>query len=315
MKKIALFLLITFILLSLPGCSAKQEVTVMLDWYPNAVHSFLYAALEKGYFQEQGLDVKLQMPAETNDPLKLVAAGKTTFAISYQPQLVMARAKEIPVISIASIVNHPLNTIMVPADSAIKTPEDFEGKTIGYSLPVYEAIVKTAVENSGGDINKVNLIDIGWDLIPALATDRVDGISGGFINHEMILLEKEGYQVKTIDPVKYGVPDYYELIMVANEETVTKKKDLVQKFWKAVEKGQVYVQENPQEALDLLLAKQNEAFPLDPEVEKKSLEILLPLMDDFGKQDLASWQAVIDWMAEMKLIEKKPEAEKAFITL
>ncbi|MDK2822224.1 MAG: putative hydroxymethylpyrimidine transport system substrate-binding protein [Clostridia bacterium] len=320
MKKVFTYFLIVIVLLGAVGCNNQKteglkEVTVMLDWYPNAVHSFLYAALDKGYFQKEGLKVKILMPAETSDPLKLVAAGKTTFAISYQPQLVMARANDIPVVSIASIVGHPLNTLMVLEEKEIQNPKDLEGKTVGYSLPVYEAIVKTAVKKAGGDISKLNLIDIGWDLIPALVTKKVDAISGGFINHEKILIEKEGYKVREIDPVQYGVPDYYELIMITSEELVTKDRELIKRFWQAVNKGQDYVKNHPEEALKLLFANQSEQFPLDKDVEKESLNILLPLMEPFGKQELERWQEVINWMHEMKLIEKKPEADKAFVSL
>ena len=321
MKRALIILIIVITMFGLAGCNQKeeekglQEVSIMLDWYPNAVHSFLYAALDKGYFAEEGLNVQVLMPADTSDPLKLVAAGQTDFAISYQPQLVMARAQDIPVVSVASIVNHPLNTLMVGASGNIIRPKDLEGKTVGYSLPVYEAIVKTAVKNDGGDIAKLNLIDIGWDLIPAMVTKRVDVISGGFINHEKILIEKEGYSVNIIDPVRYGVPDYYELILITSEKLLQENKNLANKFWQAVKKGQSYVQDNPREGLQLLLDNQNDQFPLDAEVETESLEILLPLMQEFGQQELKRWQEVIDWMYELELIDKKPEGEKAFIEL
>lgn len=95
----------------------------MLDWYPNAVHSFLYAAEAEGYFAEEGLEVEIQMPADTNDALKLVAAGKVDLALSYQPQVLMARGEQIPVKSIAALVRHPLNHLMVAADSGITRPE------------------------------------------------------------------------------------------------------------------------------------------------------------------------------------------------
>ena len=53
-----------------------REVNVVLDWYPNAIHTFLYTAIERGYFAEEGLDVKIHFPANDNDALALVAAGK-----------------------------------------------------------------------------------------------------------------------------------------------------------------------------------------------------------------------------------------------
>lgn len=82
------------------------ELTIALDWYPNAVHSFLYAAEEQGYFKEENLKVNLQMPSDTNDPLRMAAAGKVDMAISYQPQVVQARSEDIKVVSIAALVRH-----------------------------------------------------------------------------------------------------------------------------------------------------------------------------------------------------------------
>ena len=176
--------------------SAKnlQKINLMLDWYPNAVHSFLYAAQEKGYFKEQGLDVNIQMPADTNDPLKLVAAGRIDMALSYEPEIVIARDQNIPVKSFAAIVRHPLNVLMVPAGGQVKSPKDLAGKTVGYpSVSLDEAIVHTMVKTDGGDPNKVKMVDVGWDLIPAMATKKTDGLIGGYINHEKLLLDKKGH--------------------------------------------------------------------------------------------------------------------------
>lgn len=292
-----------------------QEVSIMLDWYPNAVHSFIYAAVEKGYFEEEGLKVEINMPAETSDPLKLVAAGKTTFAVSYQPEVIMARAKEIPVVSVASIVGHHLNSVMTLKEDGINSPKDLEGKTVGFSLPVYEAVAKTMIESSGADVSKVDIIDVGFDLIPALVTEKVQAISGPFVNHDQVLLEKQGQTIKNLDPKDFGVPDFYELVLAVSEDTLENDKEVIEKFWRAAAKGQEYVKENPEEALAILFDYQDASFPLEKDVEEKSLETLLPLMEDFGAQSLESYEKVIDWMAEYDLIEMKPKAEDAFISL
>lgn len=298
----------------------SQQLSIMLDWYPNAVHSFLYVAKEKGYFEEQGLNVEIQMPADTNDPLKLVAAGKVDIAISYQPQVVVARAEGIPVKSFAALVRHPLNQVMVPEDSSIHSPKDFAGKTVGYpSIPLDEAIIQTMVEKDGGDGQKVKMVDVGWDLIPALATKKTDPIIGGFINHEKLLLEKEGYPVRTLNPAAYGVPDYYELVMAGSEKRLKDKEEAFKKFITAITKGQKYVVEQPQEGLAILLQQGDQSAPLDKEIEKKSLEILLPLMDagekPFGCQDPETWEKVVTWLKKTKIINKRIDPEEVFINL
>lgn len=297
-----------------------HKLTIMLDWYPNAVHSFLYAAQQNGYFAEEGLDVDIQMPADSNDALKLVAAGKVDLALSYQPQVLMARGEQIPVKSVAAIVRHPLNHLMVPADSGIKSPKDLVGKTAGYSsVPLYEAMLKTMVRTDGGDPAAVSLIDVGFDLIPAISTGRVDGIIGGFINHEQLILEKEGHPVTSLNPTDYGVPDYYELVLVASEQGLQKSQADIQKFINAARKGQKFVEEQPQQALDLLMAHEDATAPLDKDIEAKSLQILLPLMDagdePFGYQDPESWKKVQKWLSDNGLLTGEVNSQEAFVNL
>jgi putative hydroxymethylpyrimidine transport system substrate-binding protein len=298
----------------------KQKVTIMLDWYPNAVHSAIYTAKEKGYFAKEGLDVDIKMPAETNDPLKLVAAGKVDLAISYQPQLIVSRAEGIPVVSLAAIVRHPLDCIMVPTNSSIHRPKDLEGKNIGYSsIDIEQAILNTMIQSDGGNPKKVKMTDVGFDLIPAITSKKVDGIIGGYINHERILLEKEGHPVRIFNPAQYGVPDYYELVLVASEKGLQEKKDVYKKFWKAVAKGQSEVTKNPQAGLKILLDHENDSFPLDKQVETKSLNILLPLMNSkdkpFGYQDQEVWEHVNDWLYKNKVIKEKIDVKKAFYNI
>ncbi|MNB65944.1 putative thiamine biosynthesis protein [compost metagenome] len=297
-----------------------SKLTLMLDWYPNAVHSFLYAAQDQGYFAAQGLDVDIQMPADTNDALKLAAAGKIDLALSYQPQVLMARGEQIPVKSIASIVRHPLAHLMAPEGGSIKTPKDLEGKSVGYSsIPLYEEAVKTMVKADGGDPAKVQFVDVGYDLIPAVSTGQTDAIMGGFINHEQLLLQKEGHPVVSINPADYGVPDYSELVLVASDEGIEKHKEEFTKFLTAMREAQKFVQEHPDEALSILMKHEDKTAPLDADIEKQSLNILLPLMDagsePFGTQDPASWDKVRQWLIDSSLLTEDIKAEDAFVNL
>ncbi|QHT63637.1 ABC transporter substrate-binding protein [Paenibacillus lycopersici] len=302
------------------GEAPPQKVSLMLDWYPNAVHSFLYAAQDQGYFAKEGLDVDIQMPADTNDALKLVAAGKIDLALTYQPQVLMARGENIPVKSIAAIVRHPLNHLMVPADGGIRSPKDLAGKTVGFSsIPLYEAMARTMIKQDGGDPDKASMVDVGYDLIPSIATGKVDAIIGGFINHEQLLLDKEGHPVTSLDPAAYGVPDYYELVLAASDDGLKAKQDVFAKFVAAAAEGQRYVADHPDEALAALLAHEDKSSPLDADIEKQSLQILLPLMTDkdqpFGSQDPASWDRVKTWLSDNKLLSSDVNAGDAYMNV
>ena len=200
----------------------------MLDWYPNAVHSYLYVAIEKGYFEEEGLDVNILFPSNTTDPINLVATGEIELGISYQSDVIVARTEGVPVKSVAAIVRSPLNHIVYLKDSDIEGPKDLEGKTVGWpGIPLNEPLVQTIVESDDGDMSKVKMTDIGFELNSALATERVDAVSGMFINHEVPLLAQEGIETEQFNPVDYGVPSYYELVFVTNDNTWNEKEDLI----------------------------------------------------------------------------------------
>ena len=96
---------------------------------------------------------------------------------------------------------------------------------------------------------------------------------------------------------------------MTGEDTLKEKQASIEKFWAAVTKGQEFVKANPEEGLKILLANENADSALDPEVEKESLDILLPLMEDegvkFGYQDVESWKKVANWLYKEGVIEKE----------
>ena len=130
-----------------------HHLTVVLDWYPNALHAFLYEAQEKGYFAEQGLDVDIQSPAGVNDAMSMVAAGKADIGLYYQQDVIQARAEQnVPIKSIGAVVQGPLNIVLSLKDKNITSPKDLEGKTVGYAgTELSEALIRSIMKNSGAD--------------------------------------------------------------------------------------------------------------------------------------------------------------------
>lgn len=296
-----------------------KEIDVMLDWYPNAVHSFLYVAEEKGYFKEEGLDVSIQFPANTTDPLNLAASGKVTLGFYYQPDVIMARANEdVPVKSVGAVVRSPLNYLVFKEDRKIESPADLIGKKVGYpGIPINQALLTTVMKDVGKDPAEVELIDVGFELGSAIITENVDAVFGAFVNHEVPVLQHEGYDIGYLNPVDFGVPNYYELVVVTGDQTWDKQQDEIEAFWRAAQKGFDFMEENPDEALQILLDNQDEAnFPLDEAVEKESMEILLPKMKSksgFRNQEIESWQETAEWLKEVELIEDIPDMDELFV--
>lgn len=334
MKKYLIGLILLLSLIMLGACSSEsggkskskdgkdlEKITVMLDWYPNAIHSFLYVAQEKGYFKDEGLDVEFQFPANPTDPINLAAAGKVTMGFYYQPDVIMAKANEdLPIKSIASIVQEPLNHVVYRSDDPVKSPKELEGKKVGFpGIPINEALVKTIVESDGGDYDKVKMVDVGFDLGQALIAKQAVAVSGMFVNHEVPLLRHDGHEVEYFNPVDYGVPSYYEVVAVTSDDTLKKQEKEIKAFWKAAKKGFDFMDDDSDAALQILLDNQNkENFPLDKAVEKDSMKILLPKMTsegEFGLQKKESWEETAEWLKETDLIKEIPNLDEIFVNI
>ena len=121
-----------------------KELDVVLDWYPNALHAFLYVAIEKGYYETEGLKVNIRFPSNANDAISLVAAGQADIGLYYQQDVIQARARQnVPVKSIGAVVQGPLNIVLSLKDKNITTAEDLVGKTIGYAgTELSEALIR-----------------------------------------------------------------------------------------------------------------------------------------------------------------------------
>lgn len=288
-----------------------REVNVVLDWYPNAIHTFLYTAIERGYFAEEGLDVKIHFPANDNDALALVAAGKAEIGMYYQQDVIQAVANQgTGIKSIGAIVQSPLNVILSLKDKNITKPEDLVGKTIGYGGTVLsEALVKCMMENVGADASDVNMINVGFELMSSMTTGNVDATIGCLVNHEVSQLEEEGFDVNYFSVSGYGIPNYYEEVFLTNDDLLENEPEVVAGFLRAAKKGFDDFKADPDGCLAILMNNQNEEnFPLTQSVEEQSCATLIPLMETedaaFLTQTDECWQENIDWMLENQLIDK-----------
>lgn len=298
------------------GASGLTKVSLVLDWYPWANHTGLYLAQSRGYFKDEGLEVDIHAPSNPEDILKVVAAGTDNFGISYQTDVLSARAASVPVKSIAAIVQHPLNTIMTLKGAGITRPKDLEGKKVGIpGVPSDGPLLRTMVEADGGNIAKVEQINVGFDLIPSLIGKKVDAVIGAYEVHEAAVAELQGYPVQSLRVQDWKVPDYYELVLVTSDTMIKQNADVVRKFMAAVAKGYADALKDQTAAIDALIA----AYPdADRKVEAPGLAKLAPLWNDgvsrFGDQTTVRWQQYADWLRAEKILDKDVKVADCFTT-
>ncbi len=298
---------------SVPVQGTAQKVTLILDWFPNTNHSGLYTAVSKGYFAANGIDVDIQSPSDPSASMKLVGAGKAEFGISYQPAVEIARTQDIPVVSVAAILQHNTAAYAVKSNKGTTRPKEFEGKKFGSSgLAQVEPTLRTFMQCDGGDLNKVEIVNVGQKLSPALLSDQVDVISM-LPAWEGIELEGRGNQLSYFPQVKYCVPDLYTLVFIAGEQTIAEKPDVVRRFLAAATQGYEYAVNNPAEAADILIKASPE---LDQNTVRKSQVILSTQYKAesprWGVQTAEKWRTHADWMVTNKLITKPIDVGKAF---
>jgi putative hydroxymethylpyrimidine transport system substrate-binding protein len=300
------------------GCGkGEDEVSLALDWFPNSNHAGVYMALDRGYFEDEGLKVNVYTPSDPSTILQTVGAGRDDFGFSYEPDVLAARSAGAPVVSITAIVQHPLNSVMALKASGIARPGDLKGKKVGHpGIPSYTGMLESMLVKDGLVLADVQLVDVGFDLVPALLGGAVDAIVGGYWTHESIVMEQQGHPVNVMRMEQWGVPDFYELVLVTNEDLARDQPDVARKFAKAIARGYAEAMRvTPQEAVAVLEKAAPEA--VDEKVEIVGVELLKPLWTEagipgFGWQRPEKWAGFADWMKSRGLIRQEVDPAAAY---
>ncbi len=317
---VALAVALLALALGLAACGEKSEepsgkteaLSLTLDFYPNPDHAGIYMAQKLGYFEEAGLDVKIQTPSDPAAPLKLLAAGRTDLAISYEPELVLAREKGLGIKAVAALVNRPLTSMIWLKKSGVQGIGGLRGKTIATAgIPYQDAYLKTILARAKLSPSEVKAVNVGFGLLPALLGGKAEAMLGGFSNVEGVDLRLRGAEPVVTPVDKLGVPTYDELVLAAQGKRLREDPEAIRLFIAALARGTAAAAANPKAAANALL----EANPdLDPKLTRAELAATLPLLDPprgkkpYGYMDPALWGEFIGWMRDNELIGGLPTA-------
>ena len=295
-----------------PKAAAADKVSFMLDWFPNPDHAPLYVAKAKGFFEQEGLDVDIMVPADPNDPLKLVAAGKINFAISYQPSVITARSAGLPVVSIGALVQHPLSSILYLKSSGFKTPSDLKGRRIGYSVePLYRVLFEAVAEKAGLKKSDYEIYRVGFNLAPSLLTGKVDAVVGAFRNYEAIQIELEGREVGIFPLEDHGIPDFYELVIITHPMELKNNLGRVQAFMRCIAKGINKTLGDPKDSLETFLKLHPD---LRDELNRRAFQATLPFFQGSPNQEPSRWVEMQQFMLERGLIKRVTSVDEMIWT-
>ncbi len=290
-----------------PTRPEQRRLTLVLDYLPNPDHVGIYTAQGEGDFERAGLDVGIRTPSDPAAPLKLLAAGRADLAISYEPEVLLAREKGLRVLSVGAIAQRPLTSLMTVRGRPVR-PAALEGKRVGTAgIPYQEAYLEEIVTSAGVDPGSVTTVNVGFNLVPAMLSGRVDATLGAFWNVEGVQLKLDRRRPRILPVDRAGVPTYDELVLVAREDTVKRDGALIRRFVQALQRGTLSARRDPAVGVQALL---DAAPDLKEGFATASVEATLPVLfpEDpkrpFGYQDRGTWQTYADWMLRNDLLTR-----------
>ncbi len=289
-----------------PSAAPAQSLRVMLDWVPNPDHVGLYRALATGAFRSVGLDVHVQVPTDPATPLELLAAGKVDLAVSYEPEVLLARDKGLPIASIAALVQRPLTSIVSLGAKHITSAAQLRGKTVGDAgIPYQHAYLQTILKRAGVPPSSVKEVNVGSNLVGAMLSSRVDATLGAYWNVEALQLRQMGRRVNVIHVENVGVPNYNELVLVARtNEIASANSNVLRRFVQTLGRGYEAVRGDPGAGVASLVS----ANPgISAKLAHASVSATLPAFfpsggKPWGWQAPAQWTAYGQWMLSHHLI-------------
>lgn len=287
-----------FLALLLAGCQSGEtgKTRIVLDWLPNPNHVPLYVGISKGFFKDAGIDLEIKKIQDPSDPIPLLISGQTDLAVSYSSYVMRAQHHGAEIVPVGILIEQPLNAIIYRRDSGIRLIEDLNGKVLGYSLDGSETRLLNSVLKANIVIPK-DLKNLQFDLVGSLAVGRVDAFYGGYWNIETEQLNMLGVETGYFTVSELGIPDIYELIVIARVGEV-----LPEGFIEALQKSMEFCQSHPEEAFALYLEAHPDKSLATQEWERRAwLRTLeaLPLSQDI---DQFRWNNFKEWMVNHSLL-------------
>ena len=281
-----------------------QDATLVLDFVPGAVHSGIYEAVQKGYYEDNGINLKIIEPTSTADTLKLIDAGKAEFGIADGIDLATQISDGREAQGIMAIAQRPPGGLITLEESGITDPKQLEGQTVGITgVPSDTAILNTVMKDAGGNPDDADVVTIGFNGVQALESGKVAAFTG-FIPADGVQVEADGYPTKSFPLDEYGGPSYPGLVVFSTESKIGDDPDLMQGFVDATIKGYQDALADPAQAIDALISQTQ---GIDKQLATKSFEAWTPLLgpaDTFGQFNQKNLESLSTFMVDNGLSDE-----------
>ncbi len=293
------------------GAAPNVDATLLLDFQPNAIHTGIYTAIERGYDSALGVTLTARVPGSSTDSVKLLASGRADLAILDIHDLALAREAGSDLVGVMALVQTPLAAIL--AQPQIRTPRDLEGRRVGVTgLPSDDAVLRSIVAGAGGDPAKVRTTTIGFTAVRSVLTGRVAGATG-FWNAEGVALRARRPQIREFRVEEFGAPAYPELVLTVSRETLQDRASLVRATVAALARGYEEVLSDPENGVNTLVQA---VKGLDRDQVQRELDAVSPSFTagarGFGELDRPRLEQWARWEKRFGITKREPEVGLAF---
>ncbi len=297
------------------GQPSLAKVSIGLGYIPDIQFAPFYVAQSKGYYKAAGLDVTFHHGI-VPDLIGSMVLGHDTFVFAGGDEELVARSKNLQVVDVATIFQRYPVSLIVPADSPIKTLADLKGHTIGVPGPfgsTYTGLLALLYQ-AHLSLSDVKVQSIGFTQVAALFGHKVDAVMG-YSNNEPLQLKAQGFAVRTFD-----VSNYQPLVsngIVTTVGTLHNQPQLVQNFVQATIKGLKDVIADPSGAVQI---SKSYVPNLDPTKAMTVLQATIPIWQGnskvaLGYNDSATWQSMEQFLVAQKIIPPVQDLSQAYTNL
>lgn len=272
---------------------AQQAVTLALDWTPNTNHTGIYVAMQKGYYAQQGINLKLTPYSSSVYPEQLVAQGQADFAISFPEAVTQFRAQGLPLVSVASVISSNTSALISLKGRGLDSVASLAGRRYaGFGTSYEQPVISQVLSCGGASSPSFQNITTTLDPVEALKSGQFD-FAWVYQGWEVIQAQREGLQLNIFPLIDYCVPNYSSPVIVTSQQTIQQKPDMIKRFLAATAQGYQYAIAHPKDAADLLIKGAPAGTFDDTGLVQASQAYLSPLYAAgsacWGQQTLAKW--------------------------
>jgi putative hydroxymethylpyrimidine transport system substrate-binding protein len=289
-----------------PSPQKPAQITLVLDFTPNAVHAGIYRALAAGYYRARGIELHVIAPGATQEPLAMVDAGQAQFGLSDGSDVASAIDAGGDAKAVLAIAQRPLGGLIALASERLHSPAQLQGKAVGITgVPSDRAVLDTVVRAAGGNPAKVHVVNVGFNGAQALLAGRIAAFTG-FVPDDGVQLQVSGHPITPFRLDEWGGPSYPGLVAFTTQREIAQNSALVHAFVAATVEGYEDTERDPSRSMAELL----HANPgLERGLTQASLAAYLPLFTDSGKIPIGTLQGarieeMSRWMVSSGLIDK-----------